>query len=333
MKAITADGLTKFYGKYLAVDHVSFEVDEGEIFGFLGPNGAGKTTTIKMLNTLTRISEGRATIGGYDVTSKKNEVRRVIGLVPQDLTLDRDMTGMENLRIQARLYDVPDRVAGDRIMELLKLVELESVAGHEVGTYSWGMQKRLELIMGLVNTPKVLFLDEPTLGLDAQSRASIWSYIMNLNRGSRVTIFLTTHYLEEADELCNRIAIISRGKIITEGTPEQLKSRLGEEVVTIRLSRPANDVGAANTLMAIPGVTGVEAEGHVCRVQTLDSEKTVAKMVVAVTNLGVAIESLNVSKASLNQVFMKTVSSGVGVDEPEDEYRALARERLLKERT
>ncbi len=333
MKAITAEGLTKLYGKYLAVDHINFDVDEGEVFGFLGPNGAGKTTTIKMLNTLTRISAGRATIGGYDLSTRRNEVRRIIGLVPQDLTLDRDMTGMENLRIQAKLYDVPDRVAKEKIQELLKLVELDVVAGREVGTYSWGMQKRLELVMGLVNTPKVLFLDEPTLGLDAQSRASIWNYIMSLNRDSKVTIFLTTHYLEEADELCNRIAIINHGKIIAEGTPDQLKSKLGDEVVTIRLTKPCKEVGAAAALMAVPGVTGVEEEGHVCRVQTPDSESTVAKMVVALTNLGVAIESLNVSKASLNQVFMKTIGSGTNPDEAEDEYKSLMRERLLKERT
>ncbi len=333
MKAITAEGLTKLYGKYLAVDHINFDVDEGEVFGFLGPNGAGKTTTIKMLNTLTRISAGRATIGGYDLSTRRNEVRRIIGLVPQDLTLDRDMTGMENLRIQAKLYDVPDRVAKEKIQELLKLVELDVVAGREVGTYSWGMQKRLELVMGLVNTPKVLFLDEPTLGLDAQSRASIWNYIMSLNRDSKVTIFLTTHYLEEADELCNRIAIINHGKIIAEGTPDQLKSRLGEEVVTIRLTKPGKEVGAAKALTGIEGVTGVVEEGHVCVVQTSDSEKVIAKMVVALSNLGIGIEGLSISKASLNQVFMRSVRAGTSPEEPEDEYRALLRERLLKDRT
>ncbi len=332
MKAIVAEELTKFYGRSLAVDHISFEVDEGEIFGFLGPNGAGKTTTIKMLNTLTRVSAGRASIGGYDVASKKNEVRRVIGLVPQDLTLDRDMTAMQNLRIQARLYDVPDRRARDRIRELLKLVELDAVANREVSTYSWGMQKRLELIMGLINTPRVLFLDEPTLGLDAQSRASIWRYIVSLNRDSKVTVFLTTHYLEEADELCNRIAIINRGKIISEGTPEQLKSKLGEDVVSVRLTKPAADVGAARVLAGIEGVIAVHEDGHVCTVQTKDSESTVPKIVVALTGLGVGIEGLSVSKASLNQVFMRSVGTGPSAEEPEDEYRALVRERLLKDR-
>ncbi len=333
MKAIVAEGLTKSYGKNLAVDHISFEVDEGEVFGFLGPNGAGKTTTIKMLNTLTGISEGKAWIQGYDVSKRKNDVRRSIGLVPQDLTLDRDMTGMENLRIQAKLYDVPDSIAKARIKELLALVELSLVAHREVSTYSWGMQKRLELIMGLVNTPKVLFLDEPTLGLDAQTRISIWDYIRTLNRDSKVTVFLTTHYLEEADELCNRIAIIGRGKIITEGTPDQLKSEMGAEIAEVRLSTPSTDAGAGKALAAVPGVTNVEEEGPVCRVSMPDSDGTLPKVIARLTSMGIGVERVSVTKPSLNQVFLKTIGSGQTEEESEDEYKTLLRERLLRERT
>ena len=332
MKMIVADGLTKRYGSHLAVDHVSFEVEEGEIFGFLGPNGAGKTTTIKMLNTLLKPTDGRALIDGHDVSEESGLVRRKVGLVPQDLTLDRDMTGRQNLKIQATLYDVPGSAARTRTEELLKLVGLGSVGDKEVGTYSWGMQKRLELVMGLVHNPSVLFLDEPTLGLDAQSRALIWEYIRKLNSDFKVTVFMTTHYLEEADELCSRVAIIDSGKVKVEGSPQELKRSLGGDRVTIRLSRPADEVAPERVLEGIDGVVKVSSKGFDCFVEATESEKTVPKLVLALAAKA-SVESVKVEKTNLNQVFLQQTRGTLDSGDPEDEYRELARDRLLRERT
>ncbi len=330
---IVAEGLTKYYGKSLAVDHLSFAVEEGEVFGFLGPNGAGKTTTIKMLNTLTSISEGRASINGFDLAQRRGDVRKTIGLVPQDLTLDREMKGIENLKIQAKLYDVPEAEARTKIAELLDLVALTDVANREVGTYSWGMQKRLELIMGLVHTPKVLFLDEPTLGLDAQSRFAIWEYIRKLNRDFRITVFLTTHYLEEADELSNRIAIIDDGKLKAVGTPEKLKAELGGETIELRLQAVPAGVGLEGILAAIPGVIKVYAEGAYCRVETMKADSVVPRLILALAGRGVEVEGVEVSKANLNQVFQKFTASSPSTAEEADKARLITRERAMAQRS
>ncbi len=330
---IVAEGLTKYYGKALAVDHLSFSVDEGEVFGFLGPNGAGKTTTIKMLNTLTSISEGRASINGFDLAQRKGDVRKTIGLVPQDLTLDREMRGIENLKIQAKLYDVPEAEARKKIDELLTLVALKDVANREVGTYSWGMQKRLELILGLVHTPKVLFLDEPTLGLDAQSRFAIWEYIRKLNSDLRITVFLTTHYLEEADELSNRIAIIDEGKLKAVGPPEQLKAELGGETIELRLEAVPAGLGLEGILSPLPGVMKVYVEGIYCRVETMKAESVIPKVVVALAGRGVNVVGVEVSKANLNQVFQKFTTSGPSSGEDADQARMITRERAMAQRS
>ena len=332
MKVIEAKDLTKNYGKIRAVDHVSFGVEEGEVFGFLGPNGAGKTTTIKMLNTLIRPSEGTATIRGYDITKEPDRVRRVIGLVPQDMTLDREITGRENLRIQGKLYGMPSAVLQNRISELLALVGLEKPADREVSTYSWGMQKRLEIIMGLVHSPSVLFLDEPTLGLDAKSRAAIWEHVTALSKESRVTIFLTTHYLEEADALCGRIAIIDRGRLKTVGTPQQLKDNLGGEVVRFLLKGGAVGKSLEGVLSSVPGVMNVTVDGAVCEVETTASESVAPKLVVALSRAGVDVERMEVTRRSMDQVFITHTSSADETDEEEDEAKALARERLMRER-
>ena len=211
-KIIEAENLTKVYkGKVKAVDHISFYVEEGEIFGFLGPNGAGKTTTIKMLNTLASITEGKATVAGKDVSKDPAAVRDVIGVVPQELTADDELKGIENILLSARLHHVPRGEAGKRAKDLLKLVDLENSAERRVKTYSGGMRRRLQLAIGLIHTPKILFLDEPTLGLDIQTRTNMWAYLSKLNKEEGITIFMTTHYLEEADSLCKRIAIIDHG--------------------------------------------------------------------------------------------------------------------------
>ncbi len=331
MKAIEASKLAKYYRRFLAVDHVSFDVDEGEVFGFLGPNGAGKTTTIKMLNTLTRISEGTARVYGFDVSSQAREVRKTIGVVPQEMTLDREMTGLENIRIQARLYGIPSEVAMRRADQLLTLVDMKKVAGREVNTYSWGMQKRLELIMGLVHDPKVIFLDEPTLGLDAQTRATIWEYVRRLNKDFMVTIFLTTHYLEEADELCGRIGIIDGGKLRALGTPSELKNSVRGELVKLRL-RQAPAQTATDALAAISGVKQVKVEGTSLEVEVDDGASAAPKIVLALAAAGAEPESVVVDKTDLNQVFLRHISSDPETSSDEDVMKLVARERLLKER-
>ncbi|MDG6998524.1 MAG: ATP-binding cassette domain-containing protein, partial [Nitrososphaerota archaeon] len=289
MDMIVAEDLAKSYGKLTAVDHVSFKVEEGKIFGFLGPNGAGKTTTVRMLNTLTKITHGRGLINGFDVSKQQGQVRRCIGLVPQELTLDREMTGRQVLKIQAKLYDVPDNIARSKMSELLNLVSLEEHADREISTYSGGMQKRLELIMGLVHEPKVLFLDEPTVGLDTQTRTLIWEYIRKFSRDFHTTIFLTTHYLEEADELCDRVAIINNGKITVEGSPKQLKDRIGEDEIEIQLEKSQEGPNAKNILESVPGVVAVYLEGDFCRVRTTSSERYLAGVVTNLAKNGVDI--------------------------------------------
>jgi ABC-2 type transport system ATP-binding protein len=331
MDMIVAQGLTKYYGKSLAVDHVSFKVGEGEVFGFLGPNGAGKTTTIKMLNTLIKIGEGKASVAGFDVGRQGSEVRRTIGLVPQEMALDRDMTGRENLRIQAKLYDVPEASAEKKIDELLELVDLSEVSRKPVGTYSWGMQRRLEIALGLVHTPKVLFLDEPTLGLDAQSRLLVWEHIRKLNEDLKVTIFLTTHYLEEADDLCDRIAIINAGTIRAEGTPDQLKRDLGADIVVLRLAAARDESELKGIIGPIAGVVKVSLDGAAVLVETSNGDEAVPNLIYALAQKGIEVKSVDIEKKTLNEVFARFVGKSLSSDEQEDQSTLIARERLLKE--
>jgi ABC-2 type transport system ATP-binding protein len=331
MEMIAAEELTKNYGKYRAVDHVSFTVEEGEVFGFLGPNGAGKTTTIKMLNTLTKIGGGRARVAGLDVKTQAKEVRRKIGLVPQNMTLDRDLTGRQNLDIQAKLYDVPDAVAKKKIDELLDLVDLQGVAHKEVQTYSWGMQRRLEIALGLVHTPRVLFLDEPTLGLDAQSRLLIWEYIEDLNRDFKVTIFLTTHYLEEADHLCNRIAIINAGKIEAEGTPDELKRASGADTVTLTLSDNRDDSELTAVLGPIPGVTKFSRSGESVVVEAARGDEAVPLIITALASRGVRVKTVEVRRRTLNEVFTEHVGRGLSANEEDEKADLMTRVRMLRD--
>lgn len=228
---MVAERLVKKYGEVLALRGVSFRVRRGEIFGFLGPNGAGKTTTMHILATLLKPTSGRAVVAGYDVLEEPREVRKRIGMVFQDPSLDTDLTAYENLYIHGKLYGVRGRELEERIRELLEFVELWEHRDRLVKTFSGGMRRRLEVARALLHDPEILFLDEPTLGLDPQTRAHIWEYIKRLRREKGVTIFLTTHYMDEAEELCDEIAIIDRGRIIAEGTAEQLKSMIGDEIV------------------------------------------------------------------------------------------------------
>lgn len=239
INTIEVKELTKIFDKEVkAVDGISFTVNEGEILGFLGPNGAGKTTTLNMLSTLLRPTSGTATVNGHDILTEPDAVRRSIGYVFQDTTLDIDLTGRENLDFHGRLYGIDRSTRQQRIKELLELVNLADRADNLVKTYSGGMKRRLEIARGLLHHPKVLFLDEPTLGLDPQTRRSIWEHILRLNQEKSITVILTTHYTEEADYLCNRILIIDFGKVVVLDTPDNLKARLEGDVVTLLFKDP-----------------------------------------------------------------------------------------------
>jgi ABC-2 type transport system ATP-binding protein len=226
---IRVENLCKQFGEFTAVDHISFEVGQGEIFAFLGPNGAGKTTTIKMLTTLLRPSGGTLEIDGLDPAKHANEVRKRFGIVFQDPSLDGDMTAYENMELHGIFYHVPRKLRHERTEHLLRLFELWERRNDQVKLFSGGMKRRLEIARGLLHTPKILFLDEPTLGLDPQTRNQLWTHVKHLNQTEGVTVFLTTHYMDEADRVAQRIAIIDRGKIVAQGSPQELKQQTGKE--------------------------------------------------------------------------------------------------------
>ncbi len=302
---IEAENLTKVYnGKIQAVDHISFQVKEGEIFGFLGPNGAGKTTTIKMLTTLASVTDGTARVAGFDVQKQQDEVRRSIGIVPQDLTVDDDLKGMENIMLQAKLYHVPSAIAKKRAEELLGLVELKDAANRQVSTYSGGMRKRLELIVGLIHEPKMLFLDEPTLGLDIQTRSVMWDYIKALNKDNGMTLFATTHYLEEADAICDRIAIIDHGQIKVIGAPAELKSRLGGDVLEIQVTDGVG-INLTDFFNTIPGVKEVKQTDSTYRVKLPSAEDALPEIFEGISKRGLKVKHIAFTKPTLDQVYIE----------------------------
>jgi len=305
MSVIEANNLTKRFGNLVAVDHVSFSVKEGEIFGFLGPNGAGKTTTINMLTTLLNPTEGSAKVGGFDVEKQDGKVRGIVGLVPQDITVDDDLTGMENMMLQAKLYHVPTEVARERIKEALSLVALTDAANRRVETYSGGMRKRLELAEGLIHYPKVLFLDEPTLGLDVQTRVVMWDYIRNLRDKHKITMFLTTHYMEEADVLCDRIAIIDHGKIVALDTPQNLKDSLGGDIIELEFNRKKDD--QTETLKLLPQVKDVKKIGDTYRIKVSKGEKTLPSIMENLLKMNLRMNKVSLVKPTLDQVYMITL--------------------------
>ncbi len=294
--AISVQGLTKRYGEIEAVRGIDFEVAAGETFGFLGPNGAGKSTTIKILCTLAELTSGSATVAGYEVGTDRDTVRRNIGLVFQDTTLDTYLTGEQNLRFHADLYGVPKDAVGPRMRQVLEMVGLWDRRGSKVSTYSGGMQRRLEIARGLLHAPRVLFLDEPTVGLDPQTRSSIWEYINELKQREDITIFLTTHYMDEAEN-CDRIAIIDHGKIVAIDTPEALKASIGKDRVQIST---ADDPAAISELTERFGIEAGMHEGLV----TFSVESGEHFVPRLFAELSVAIRSVSVSRPSLDDVFM-----------------------------
>ena len=300
---IEAENLTKIYNESVkAVDNISFTVNEGELFGFLGPNGAGKTTTIKMLTTLASITGGRASVAGHDVTKEPYKVRRNIGIVQQDLTVDDDLKGIENLLLAAKLYHVPNDQARKKADELLSLVDLKDGANRLVRNYSGGMRKRLQLIMGLVHEPRMLFLDEPTLGLDIQTRTVMWEYIRKLNKDNQMTIFMTTHYLEEADSLCDRIAIMDHGKIEVSGPPSELKQKIGGDVLEIDVSDSPDLI---DFFKQMPGVREVKQRQTTFRIKLPSAEEALPTMFEEISRRGLKVAKISFEKPSLDQVFLE----------------------------
>ncbi|MCS7145640.1 MAG: ATP-binding cassette domain-containing protein [Nitrososphaerota archaeon] len=302
MKAVEVSRLRKVFGEIVAVDDVSFYVDEGEVFGFLGPNGAGKTTTINMLTTLLKPSSGSAKVWGFDIESEPERVREVIGLVPQELTVDDELTGYENMMLQAALYHVGREDTRRKSREILEFLELEKFAHKKVETYSGGMKKRLEIGCALLHEPRILFLDEPTLGLDVQTRAAIWSYIKSLVREKGVTIFMTTHYMDEADSVCDRVAIIDYGKIRAVDTPNNLKSSIGGDLVELEVSEPNGQFG--ESLRVLPGVLDVDMNGAHLVIKALRGEEALPAIISMLVRSGVDIRRVEMKRPSLEEVFL-----------------------------
>jgi ABC-2 type transport system ATP-binding protein len=311
--AVAVAGLEKRYGEVQAVRGVDFEVRPGETFGFLGPNGAGKSTTINILCTLVRPSAGSARVAGHDVRTERDAVRRSIGLVFQDPTLDLDLTAEQNLRFHAELYGVPRSALGRRIDDLLGLVGLGERRGSKVETFSGGMKRRLEIARGLLHSPRVLFLDEPTIGLDPQSRASVWEYVRALKQSEDITVFLTTHYMDEAEN-CDRIAIMNSGQIVALDTPEALKAAVGKDRIRITT---ADDEAA---IAALRSRFGIEAGMHSGEVTfaVADGERFVPRLFA---ELGVAIRSVSVASPSLDDVFLSHTGTTISDAEAGAERR------------
>lgn len=301
---ISAEHLTRVFNRKLtAVNDVSFGVSGGETFGFLGPNGAGKTTTVSMLTGNLAPTKGRAIVDGLDVATDPVRVKQRIGLVLQESSSDSELTGRENLNLAAGLYGVPRTEARERVGFLLERMQLADAADRLVKTYSGGMRRRLELAVGIVHTPRVLFLDEPTLGLDPQGRAGFWQYVKELQSRDELTVFVTTHYLDEADQLCDRIAIIDHGTIVALGPPSQLKDRLGGDVVTLRPAAAGPDLTPA--LAALPGVVGVQQQDGTYRIKCPTGEAVVPAAVQVASQAGVKLAAVSLKRPSLDEVFLE----------------------------
>ncbi|HSA95973.1 MAG TPA: ATP-binding cassette domain-containing protein [Acidobacteriota bacterium] len=302
MDAIRVEGLIKAFDGFTAVDRISFAVAEGELFGLLGPNGAGKTTTINMLATLLRPTGGTATVAGFDVARDRDAVRKSIGIVFQEPALDGRLTGRENLEFHTMMYGLGKAERRRRIDEVLTLVELTDKAGLQVDKYSGGMKRRLEIARGLTHRPKVLFLDEPTLGLDAQTRRHIWDYVRKLNKEAGVTIILTTHYMEEADFLCDRVAIMDHGRFEALDTPARLKDVLGGDVVTLELEGDA--AAFLEALGREDWVKRSKLREDVLSLTMEKGERRIPELVMMAQQHGAGVSCVNLHKPSLEDVFL-----------------------------
>jgi len=301
--AIEVRELVKKFGEITAVNGVSFEVREGEFFGFLGPNGAGKTTLIRMLNTLLKPTSGKAAVAGFDVVKEPDEVRRAIGVVPQAMTSDLDLTAYENMDIYGRFYSIPARERKERIARLLEIVGLAERGNDLVATYSGGMRRRLEIVKALVHRPQILFLDEPTQGLDPQSRRTVWELLKGFEEEEKLTIFLSTHYMEEAEELCGRVGIIDYGKIIAMDSPEKLKGELPErDTVLLELPDPAEEMVRA--LKEFDFVLDVKRENDTLTLSVKNGAHVTPLILSRILEFGKTVTSVNIKERSLEDVFI-----------------------------
>lgn len=322
---IKTDNLTKQFNSFKAVDSVSFTVKQGEIFGFLGPNGAGKTTTIKMLTTLFNPTDGSAEVAGFNIIKQRDEVRKKIGIVFQEPALDNELTGEENLDFHARMYGLDKKFRKARINEVLKLVDLEDKKDDFVKNYSGGMKRRLEIARGLMHHPTVLFLDEPTLGLDAQTRRAIWEYIKKMNKEEGTTIFLTTHYMDEADYLCERIGIIDQGKILVIDTTTNLKNSVGNDLITLSCD---NLEILMNRIQKEPWINNVKIHDNFLTLGVEKGEEKIPDIIEIARSLGLKIKSISVRKPTLDDVFLSYTGKNIRNEEPEQIYKKIARRRL-----
>ena len=315
---IKVDNLVKKFGELVAVDNISFSVAPGEIFGFLGPNGAGKTTTINILCTLSRPTSGRATIDGFDVVRQQKQVRQLIGLVFQDPSLDERLSGLQNLRFHALVYNMPASMREQRIKQVLTMTELWDKRNNEVRTYSGGMKRRLELARGLLHHPKVLFLDEPTLGLDPQTRNRLWEYILELRQREGTTIFLTTHYMDEAAN-ADRIAIIDYGKIVALDTPERLKEIVGKDIILVKTGdddRAAEEIKLRYQIEARHDSDGLAFE-------VTNGEEFIPSFI---KEFGTKILSVSLRRPTLDDVFLKLTGRAIREEEVKDTFKAIVRQ-------
>jgi len=315
---IKVENLVKKFGELVAVDNISFSVAPGEIFGFLGPNGAGKTTTINILCTLSKPTSGRATIDGFDVVRQQKQVRQLIGLVFQDPSLDERLSGLQNLRFHALVYNMPASMREQRIKQMLTMTELWDKRNNQVRTYSGGMKRRLELARGLLHHPKVLFLDEPTLGLDPQTRNRLWEYILELRQREGTTVFLTTHYMDEAAK-ADRIAIIDYGKIVALDTPERLKQIVGKDIISVKTGdddRAAEEIRLRYQIEARRDSDGLTFE-------VANGQEFIPTFI---KEFGTKILSISLHHPTLDDVFLKLTGRELREEEVKDTFKAIVRE-------
>jgi ABC-2 type transport system ATP-binding protein len=305
MASISVNYLTKTYQTGVqALAGVSFSVKPGEIFGLLGPNGAGKSTTVRILATLTSLDGGHAEVGGHDVAREAAAVRRQIGYVAQTSGVDKFGTGRENLTLQAHLQRVPSKRIAERVAHLLDWVDLTAAADRLVRTYSGGMKRRLDIAMGLVHEPAILFLDEPTTGLDPETRSALWRDLHRLRKERNITVLLTTHYMEEADKLCDRLAIVDHGRVVIEGTPGELKEQIRGDTVTLEMGDSEGTTRAADLLGTIDGVGKVIKDGSAVIAQVMHGAKALPVLVTALERDGVGVRAVTLSRASLDDVYL-----------------------------
>ena len=321
MNAIEVNSLTKKFGDFKAVDNISFNVEEGEIFGFLGPNGAGKSTTMMILTTLLKPTSGHALVGGHNVVSDAKKVREKIGYVQQEISVDEFLTGRENLYLHARINQIPKNLIKSRIDEVLELVELGEKQDDATLTYSGGMRKRLDIANGLLSRPAVLFLDEPTVGLDIQTRRKIWGYIRKIRKDFGMTIFISTHYMEEADNLCDRIGIIDFGKIQIIDTPKSMKSAIGNEIISFNLvDGKASQDTLIEQISKIEFVKEVKNKQDLITVFSTKSNEVIPKIFQISTNLEMKINSLTLKQPTLDDVFISYTGHDLRDDTVNQKY-------------